>query len=83
MKSLTIHQLDDTTSNLLEKKAEENGASLNKTIKDILRSSLGVDNKASNETFFEEFLGVWTKKDNDSFQKNTKAFERIDSNDWK
>ena len=42
MKSITIHGVDEPLSELIKSKAQSEGLSINKTIKKILESSLGV-----------------------------------------
>ncbi len=85
MKSITIHHLEPNLANLIEREAEKNGLSLNKTIKKILTSALGLSrgetvNRRKN---FEDLCGLWSKKDADLFKKSSEMFERIDPEDWK
>lgn len=85
MKSLTIHGLDTTLEELIREKAKAQNASLNQTIKKLLRKSLGINHdiiKQRREEF-SEFCGVWSKKDERDFNKKTKSFEKIDDEDWK
>lgn len=84
MKSITIHNLDRRTADLIEQKARESGLSLNKTIKKLLQKALGIssENEAKiNE--FKEFSGVWDEADFDEFERNVRYFGDIDKNDWK
>jgi hypothetical protein len=84
MRSITIHDLDDSLEALIEEKAREEGLSLNKTVKMLLRQALGLapggngDRKAD----FTEFCGVWTKADEAEFVKNTRDLHKIDPRDW-
>lgn len=84
MKSLTIHGLDDELARLLEKKAQKEDTSLNKTIKKLLAESLGyADKKKSRQkNDFSEFFGVWTDKDLKEFEKATQDQEKIYKEDW-
>lgn len=45
MKSITVHQLDEELLNGIEKLANEHSASLNRTIKQLLRQALGLGNE--------------------------------------
>jgi hypothetical protein len=84
MKSITIHDLEDSVEALIQQKAREEGLSLNKTVKMLLRQALGLapggngDKKAD----FSEFCGVWTKADEAEFEKNTKDLRQVDPRDW-
>ncbi|MGB5615690.1 MAG: hypothetical protein WBM78_02535, partial [Desulfobacterales bacterium] len=57
MKSITIHGIDEPLVKLIKSKAKQEGLSINKTIKKILESSLGVKPKdyLDNISRFEEF----------------------------
>lgn len=82
MKSITIHDLDDFLDVLIREKAKHQGSSLNKTIKKILRESLGVSEGYSRKADFAEFSGVWSKKDEKVFHQQTRGLEKIDAKDW-
>lgn len=84
MKSITIHGLDDPLDKLIREKARFYGLSLNKTIKKLLRDSLGIsDRKRDNKQAFKDLFGVWSEKDLKEFEQSTKDFEKIDAEDWK
>ena len=84
MKSITIHDLDDSLEALIQEKARAEGLSLNKTVKMLLRQALGLtpggngDQKAD----FREFCGVWTKAEETEFERNTKDLRKVDPRDW-
>lgn len=82
MKSITIHNLDDTLARMISEKAEHQGLSLNKTIKTLLRQSLGVS-KQQRKNNFSEFSGIWTQEEFEKFEYSNKDFEKIDKQDWK
>ena len=84
MKSITLHGVDKQLAELIKSKAESEGLSINKTIKKMLETSLGVkpqDDK-KNSKDFEEFCGLWTKNDLDDFEDRTKDLRKIDEKDW-
>jgi len=83
MKSITIHGLDDSLDRIIREKAKIEGASLNKTIKKLLRESLGISTEPTKQSDFSEFLGVWSKEEFKKFEKSTKDFEKIDQADWR
>lgn len=83
MKSITIHNLDQSLDKLLNEKARHQGISLNKTIKSVLRTSLGLsDNQTNKKDAYRDLFGSWSKKDEREFQAKTKGFENIDMKDW-
>ena len=82
MKSITIHNLDDTLNRLLQEKAGQDGTSLNQTIKGLLQEALGIS-KQQKKFDFSEFSGIWTKKESEEFERAVKDFEKIDPRDWK
>ena len=84
MKSVTIHNLDDSVEALIEAKARAEGLSLNKTFKLLLRQALGlgpVDPK-NRKADFAEFCGVWSKAEKAEFDKNTRDLREVDQRDW-
>ncbi|MBV6640763.1 MAG: hypothetical protein KI791_08595 [Cyclobacteriaceae bacterium] len=83
MKSITIHNIDTETANLIESKAKESGLSLNKTIKMLLHKALGISNsQQQNKESFKQFFGVWSQEEFEQFEENTKDFRKVDQNDW-
>lgn len=80
MKSITIHGLDDALDRLIQEKADQEGASLNKTIKKLLQQSLGLS-KQPQKHDFSAFCGIWSKKEYEEFERSIKDFERIDRED--
>ncbi len=84
MKSITIHDIDDSLEALIEEKAKEHGLSLNKTVKMLLRQALGLEPNGNGDrkADFAEFCGVWSKADAAEFERNTKDFREVDPRDW-
>lgn len=85
MKSITIHGVDKQLADLIKSKAESEGLSINKTIKKLLETSLGVKPQAEKKNLkdFKEFCGLWTKVDLNEFEKRTKDLRKIDEKDWR
>lgn len=85
MKSITIHGLDDITSQQLQKAAAKMGLSLNKTIKKILQEALGIKPAeiSSRRSDFEEFCGIWSKDDLQEFNSAVEPLRQINPEDWK
>lgn len=82
MKSITIHQLDNTLASLIQQEANRTETSLNKTIKRLLEKALGISQEKK-KSDFSEFCGVWTDEEYKEIEKNLEDFERIDPEDWK
>ena len=84
MKSITIHNLDDSLALLIQEKAKKEGLSLNKTIKGLIKKSLGIDEDADNDhkSEFIDLFGVWSKKDENEFNRRIKDLGKIDLQDW-
>jgi len=84
MKSITIHGIDEPLVKLIKSKAKQEGLSINKTIKKILESSLGVKPKdyLDNIGRFKEFCGFWTNTELSEFEKKTEPLRRVDPEDW-
>ncbi len=85
MKSITIHGLDETLSQMINEKAERQDISLNKTIKILLRQALGISSETTKrkQIYFQDIFGVWSKTDAKEFEKKSKTFEQPDPEDWK
>lgn len=56
--------------------------SLNKTIKELLRESLGISKKQLKKNRFDKFYGIWSKKEGEEFERAIRDFEKIDKEDW-
>ena len=84
MKSITIHGIDDITSQQLQNTAEKLGLSLNKTIKKIIQEALGIKPSeiSSKRSEFEEFCGIWTNQDLKEFNKEVEPLRQIYPEDW-
>ena len=84
MKSITIHNLDDSLALLIQEKARKEGLSLNRAVKLLLCEALGlsptssVDRKAD----FAEFCGVWSESDQQEFEAKIKDLRQVDGSDW-
>ena len=85
MKSITIHDLDESTEAMIEEKARKEGLSLNKTVKMLLRKALGLEERRNGDrkADFAEFSGVWSKTDERELEKKTKDLRKVDPRDWR
>ena len=82
MKSITIHNMDDSIATLIETEAKNQNTSMNKTIKNLLGAALGVAPSHKLNSDFTEFTGVWSDVEKDDFNKRVMECEVIDKGDW-
>ena len=81
MPSITIHNLDNKLYSLIKTLSKKEGLSLNKTIKQLLKEHFGLTKTQENE--FDDFLGIWSKTDEQEFLNEIKDLNIIDEDDWK
>ena len=77
MKSLTIHQLDDTLYSRLSDLAQKEGLSLNKLVKKLLRSSLGIDPVPRKKIDLSYIVGSMTEREAKEFDENLSFFDDV------
>lgn len=84
MKSITIHGIDDFLAERIKAKAEFDGTSVNRTIKNLLEISLGIKARPKNSNLmdFQEFSGMWSESDLKEFENYTKGSRVVDPEDW-
>jgi hypothetical protein len=85
MRSITIHNLDDSLEAMIEETAKRESLSLNKAVKMLLRKALGLEagGNGDEKADFTEFCGVWSKTDWAEFKKNTRDLRKVDPRDWR
>lgn len=84
MKSITIHGLEDPLDARIRERASQQGLSLNKTIKKLLKASLGLEPTPPRDyrETFADLCGVWTREDEADFNLRTKDLSAVDPEDW-
>jgi hypothetical protein len=84
MKSMTVHGIDKQLADLIKSRAEAEGLSINKTIKKLLETALGVKPRPPRQNLndFKEFCDIWTEEDLKEFEENTSDTSTIDPEDW-
>jgi hypothetical protein len=77
--------MDESTEAMIEEKARQEGLSLNKTVKMLLRKALGLEERCNGaqKADFGEFSGVWSKADEREFEKKTRDLRKVDPRDWR
>jgi plasmid stability protein len=77
---LTVRNLPEEVSAALEREKRRRGTSLNQTVIDVLRQSLGVGGKRSNG--LARLAGTWTEAEHRRFLDEIQVFEKIDPDWW-
>ncbi len=85
MSSLTLHNIDEDLARLIKERAQQEGLSLNRTIKKLLAQALGMvqPDKQRHRNEFAEFCGMWSHEEFEEFQRATADQRAIDPQDWK
>ena len=84
MKSMTIHGIDEQLAELIKSRADSEGLSINKTIKNLLETSLGIRPRPPKKNIdeFSEFCGVWNGTDLKEFEEAISETVAVDPEDW-
>ena len=80
MRKLTIQNLPPAVAEALEREKRRRGTSLNQTVIDLLKPSLGISDIRS--TGLRRFAGQWSEEEFEAFQEAVSAFETIDPELW-
>lgn len=81
MKALTIRNLPASVAEALEREKRRRGRSLNQTVIDLLRQSLGVEQTRSNG--LAQLAGRWDDEELREFELAVAPFEQIDEELWR
>lgn len=84
MKSITIHNLDAELYTKLKDQADTLGLSLNKLVKKMLRSQLGLESpRNKKKRDFSFMVNPMSEEEYTQFQESLKIFDQIDEELWK
>jgi plasmid stability protein len=78
---LTVRNVPDELAAALQREKRRRGTSLNQTVIDLLRQSLGVQGMRSNGV--RKLAGTWTAVEHREFLSAIPIFEEIDRELWK
>ncbi len=81
MKTLTVRKIPPELGSALNAEKRRRGQSLNQTVIDLLKQSLGVGTRRSNG--LARFAGAWSEEEYREFKEATKQFEEIDEDMWR
>ena len=83
MKSLSIHGIDPKLEQVIKERAEKEGRSVNKIVKDLIAKGLGLEEKPpDNRAMFVDLSGVWTEAQEREFLDSIADLETTDEEDW-
>lgn len=84
MKTLSLRGIDDEMAEALKKEAKRANASLNATLLNLIRESIGLKKKRWTRVYtdLDDLAGTWSEKDEKEFKESTSAFSRIDEDLW-
>ena len=83
MKALTIRNVDARLAKALERERARRGRSLNQTVLEVLRQSLGVGSDGPRSNGLRELAGSWSATDKAEFDAAVRVFEEIDAELWR
>jgi len=84
MKILSLRGIDEEMEKALREEAKRAKTSINKTIINLIRESIGLTKKKRTRVYhdLDELAGTWSEKDEQEFKKKTQVFNRIDKEIW-
>lgn len=83
MRHLTIRRVPSELANALEAEKRRRGASLNRTVLDLLAQALGVEHAGRRSNGLARFSGTWTQQEFEEFEKAIEFTEQIDEELWR
>jgi len=84
MNHLTVRNVPPDLASALRREQRRRGASLNRTVLDLLRTALGLGRDGAYDNGLGRFAGTWSAREFAAFQRNIAAlFERVDEEVWK
>ena len=84
MKTVSLRGIDEEMEKILKKEAQRAETSLNATILNLIRRSIGIRKKGRNRVYkdLDELAGTWSEKDEEMFKENTQFFDKINKETW-
>ncbi len=84
MKQLTVRNVPHDLEAALDAERRRRGASLNRTVVELLRQALGLaEGVEPRENGLRRFAGTWTEEEYREFEKAIAPFEAIDEELWR
>ena len=83
MKNLTIRNVPRRLSDALDREKRRRGASLNRTVLEVLGEALGTSAATSQRTGLARLAGTWTAEEHAEFVAAVAFTEQIDEELWR
>jgi plasmid stability protein len=83
MQHLTVRNIPSDLASALKAEKARRRSSLNQTIIDLLRDSLGVGTGQPRSNGLEKLAGGWTQEEFEQFEKAVAVTEQIDEELWR
>lgn len=83
MSQITLRKLPENVERQIRRIARETGTSINKTIIDLLKKSLGLRDTENKMRDLSDLAGAWSEEEVREFEENTQVFEHIDEEIWR
>jgi plasmid stability protein len=83
MKTLTVRNIPDDVTALLQANARSAGASMNSTVVRILAEGVRPRKKRRQLNDFSKYCGGWSQEEFDKFEAAVSECEKIDEESWK
>ena len=83
MKHLTVRGVPDNLAKALDEERRRRGKSLNETVIQLLRQSLGVKPEAVRKNGLSRLAGSWSPDEHREFEQNVAGTEQIDPELWR
>ena len=78
MSQITLRKIPENVERQIRRIARETNKSINKTIIDLLKKSLGFQDEEYKMRDLSDLAGTWSEEEAREFEENTKGFEQID-----
>jgi plasmid stability protein len=83
MKHITVRNVEKDLARALDAERKRRGASLNQTVKDLLRRALAVGADAPYSNGLSRLAGGWSEEDLRAFEAAVAGFQEVDRDLWR
>ncbi len=83
MKQITVRSVSPDLHDALREESRRRGRSINETVLDILRHSLGLVPRSRYDNGLGLLAGSWGEEEFREFERNASMFTRIDNEVWR
>lgn len=83
MQHLTVRNLPGDLASALRAEKERRQTSLNQTVIDLLRQSLGIVGEAKRSNGLARLAGTWTEEEFEQFESAIHEIDQVDEELWR